>query len=204
VANYTPAVPGAFRLDISLALGAGSASAPQGGLKVEYFTNAWLLGAPSRTGVAAFAEPWVADSVYSSARWSGLLRSSGLPGRNSWSLTVGATDGQGARLYVNGALVIDALDVGAVEAAAEAASGTPRPASVLRTSEALWPGGMTLARDTLYDVRIEWHGTPGAGTLMPRWLPPSGSTAQAQPIPPSSLFFGTAAISGSPFSVLAT
>ena len=103
--SYISPAVGAYTMDVELA--------HVGGLSASYFTNRWLYGTPAESRVDRQIDFDFGDSFitatgkdYISARWSGFIQ---VPFNETFTFYAQANDG--AKLFVNGELLIDQFDV---------------------------------------------------------------------------------------------
>ncbi|KAG5186906.1 hypothetical protein JKP88DRAFT_156261, partial [Tribonema minus] len=168
---YAPLHTGPYQVAVSQLL--------QGGLIAQYFDNQWLLGPPAEEMVAATIDfDWGAGAItafgrdYVSARYAGKLRA---PASEAYALRLRADDG--ARLFINHVLVIDAWD--------GALAGDEARATV------------DLVGGEYVDVVLEYKEETGAASVQLRW---SSYSTPPQVIPSSALFYALPVV-GSPWAV---
>ncbi|CAM9800578.1 unnamed protein product [Ectocarpus sp. 6 AP-2014] len=171
-ASYQPVGTGPYQVAVTHML--------PGGLSATYWDNQWLFGAPAVQRVDAQVKfSWGTGAItpygrdYVSARWSGKLLA---PSSETFTLYVKADDG--ARLYVDHELVIDAWE-GVLPGAIE------------------YRASVDLVNGTFHDIVLEYRENDGAASIQLMWS--SYSTAPAV-IPASALFY-TTPISGSPYNI---
>lgn len=144
----------------------------------------WELGAPFLTRVdAGVSFDWAASVAfggpqYQSVIWTGYVRA---PVHDTMVFTVLTSDG--ARLYVDGVLVIDALDASGLGAV----SGT----------------SPLLSAAQLYRISLEYRETSGRRMTALYWASSMGAVSYS-PVPPAWLHPVGLEIVHSPFSVTAS
>lgn len=189
----SPSMPGTYQVSY-IATQSGSYDisvrrASAGGLMADYFNNMWLLGdaaisvvdpevsyawgpaaiAPAAT--AAAGAPAVATGAdYISVRWSGMFK----PELSEDYTFFASVDG-GARIYVDGALVVDQWDAGAA-------------------SE--YSATLSAVAGLMYELKLEYRHVTGDASA--RLLYSSPSVAK-RVIPSSRLFSSPEHVFGSPF-----
>ena len=140
----------------------------QPGLKAEFFTNEDLSGAPAFTRTdAAIDFNWSQTSpapdfprTHFSARWSGTIEVPASVG----DVTLSTVEDDGARVWIDGRLVIDAWGPHAAttsEADAVLTAGQPHQ---LRLEY------LQLEFDAL--LKLQWHSVNGNSTTRDAWIPP--------------------------------
>jgi len=148
----------------------GWLKAPDGqpGLKAEFFTNEDLSGPPAFTRTdAAIDFNWSQTSpapdfprTHFSARWSGTIEVPASVG----DVTLSTVEDDGARVWIDGRLVIDAWGPHAAttsEADAVLTAGQPHQ---LRLEY------LQLGFDAL--LKLQWHSVNGNSTTRVAWIPP--------------------------------
>ncbi|CAM9130727.1 unnamed protein product, partial [Phaeothamnion confervicola] len=185
VGTYVPAATGPHQVVVSM-LAAG-------GLTGQYFDNQWLLGPPTLERVdpmirfdwgAGLITPYGRD--YVSVRWTGKLLA---PTTENVTFHLIADDG--ARLYVDHVLVVDAWDAAPAAAASVAAAfaamtGAPEVRAVV-----------ALTAGYYHDVVVEYREETGAASVALLW---SSYSLRPEAIPPDHLF-SSQPIAGSPFDI---
>jgi hypothetical protein len=186
----SPSVPGNYHVAYTATESGSYTIAVQranaGGLRGEYFNNMWLLGDAAVAavdgevdfswGTGAVAPPGVADSVvtgsdYMSVRWSGMFK----PELSEVYTFYSAVD-NGARLYVDGELVVDQWEV---SAAAE------------------YNATLDATAGLLYELKVEYRHTTGDAGATLSYASPS---VAKRVIPSSRLFHTPQHVFGSPFT----
>jgi hypothetical protein len=186
----SPSVPGNYHVAYT-ATDSGSYTiavqrANAGGLRGEYFNNMWLLGDAAVAfvdgevdfswGTGAVAPPGAAASVvtgsdYMSVRWSGMFK----PELSELYTFYSKVD-NGARLYVDGKLVVDQWEV---SAAAE------------------YNATLDATAGLLYEFKVEYRHTTGDAGATLSYASPS---VAKRVIPSSRLFHTPQHVFGSPFT----
>ena len=173
---FTPRV-GTYQLDISLA--------DEGGLAAEYFNNRWLFGTPAAERVDPvldFRWPGLITATgqdYVSGRWTGFVQPMF---SQDYTFIVEVNDG--AKVWINGEVVIDQFD-------ATVADGAPA-----NRFEGVAPA---LVAGRLYDIKVEWREQTDAASLRLMW---SSASQPEEVIPPSRLFHSHTFIVDNPFTVV--
>jgi hypothetical protein len=186
----SPSIPGNYLISYT-ATESGSYTiavrrANAGGLRGEYFNNMWLLGHAAVTsfdgevdfswGTGAVSPPGTSSSVvtgsdYMSVRWSGLFK----PELSELYTFYSKVD-NGARLYVDGQLVVDQWEV---QAAAE------------------YNATLDAKAGLLYALKVEYRHTTGDAGATLSYASPS---VAKRVIPSSRLFNSPQHVFGSPFT----
>lgn len=166
------------------------------GLSAELFNNRWLLGDP----VSARVDPtvdftWaVGDAVsptgrdYVSVRWAGYLQPSFA---ETFEFVLEINDG--ARLFLDDALLLDAFEAQVDDPAIDHADGAPVAFTTytVQTHEAL-------AADRLYALRLEFRESTGGAVARLLWR---SASQPLEVVPAHRLFYATAALPLSPWEV---
>ena len=149
-----------------------------GGLRGQYFDNQWFYGAPSVDRIDPTVNfYWGTGLVteyshdYVSVRWSGKLR---VDKTEEYTLYILADDG--ARVFLNHSLLIDAWDVASIEYRAQ----------------------VSLTANVYYDLVIEYQELTGSARVIFSY----GSTSVKKQVVPSANLYNSLDVVGSPFSTV--
>jgi len=186
----SPSVPGNYHVAYTATESGSYTIAVQranaGGLRGEYFNNMWLLGDPAVASIDLEVDfTWGAGAVsplgtsssvvtgsdYMSVRWSGMFK----PELSELYTFYSKVD-NGARLYVDGKLVVDQWEV---SAAAE------------------YNATLDAAAGLLYELKVEYRHTTGDAGAVLSYASPS---VPKRVIPSSRLFNTPQHVFGSPFT----
>ena len=165
--------------------------AQAGGLAAEYFNNRWLFGEPDVTRIDRVVDfSWAADDAitptgkdYVSARWTGYVQPAF---KEVYTFHVTANDG--ARLFVDGVLLLDAFD--------NEMSDADEAAGTAVTYDAVTP--TVLEANQLVDIKLEWRENSGAAAIQLAWSSPSQLN---RVVPSNRLFYDDVPIVASPYTV---
>mmetsp|Transcript_34887 Transcript_34887/g.82189 ORF Transcript_34887/g.82189 Transcript_34887/m.82189 type:complete len:5981 (-) Transcript_34887:63-18005(-) len=186
----SPLMPGTYNVEY-VATQSGSYEiavrrASAGGLMGEYFNNMWLLGDPAienvdmeidfSWGTGAIAPPdsssdVITGSDYMSVRWSGLFKP-----ELSEVYTFFTDVDNGARMFVDGELVVDNWDV---------------------TAASEYSATLNAVSGLMYELKVEYRHTTGDAYSTISYSSPS---VAKRPIPSSRLYHTPVHVFGSPFS----
>jgi len=159
--------------------------ATAGGLYGEYFNNMWLLGDPATTaideevdfawGAGAVAPPTASSLVmtgsdYMSVRWSGMFKP-----ELSETYTFYAGVDNGARIYVDGDLVVDEWEV---------------------TEAGEYTATLAASAGLMYELKVEYRHTTGDASAT---LSYASASIAKRVVPSSRLFHSPMHVFGSPF-----
>ncbi|KDO30965.1 hypothetical protein SPRG_04153 [Saprolegnia parasitica CBS 223.65] len=173
LATYTTPRTGTYKLDV--------VHAYPNGLVGSYYNNRWLLGDPVLERIDAdvnfywdtFITPTGQD--YVSVRWTGYLQPAF---SEPYTFSVQVDDG--ARLWVNHVLVLDAYDIDVSAMTTYISNAT------------------ALVAGRLYDIVLEYRENTGAAACILSWSSPSQDWSV---VPSERLFYPDAHIKESPFAV---
>jgi hypothetical protein len=182
--QYTVPPAGTYSMEVSKAHG--------GGLTGSYYNNRWLYHEPTLTRVDevvnfywdSFITPTGKD--YISVRWVGFVQPAF---SEKYTFTVHVNDG--AKLWVNGEVLIDHFETAVDKAGYESPPGTFQEYS--GTTTATLTGGM------LYDIKLEFRENTGSATARLFW---SSFTQQQSIVPSNRLFHSDTPVLASPYAVV--
>jgi len=185
--TYVAPEAGSYQLDVERGI--------VGGLQATYYSNRWLQGDPVLSRVDSTLDfAWPAEVAgssrdYVSARWRGKLV---VPVEEVYTFYVHVNDG--ARLWINGNLLIDQFESSIDEAiAADMPTFATIPyvefSNSTRTS---------LDPNVMHDIVLEYRENTGGSVLR---LLYESTTMGKQVIPSERLYYSTERIASSPFFV---
>jgi hypothetical protein len=166
------------------------------GLSAELFNNRWLLGDPVATRIDPTVDfTWaVGDAVsptgrdYVSVRWAGFVKPSFA---EAFEFVVEINDG--ARLFLDDALLLDAFEDQVDDPAADHDAAAP----VQFTTYTAKTAGR-LAVDQLYALRLEFRESTGGAVARLLWR---SASQPLEVVPAHRLFYATAPLPRAPWDV---